>query len=472
MEGKTIIDLSAVDLAGRIASRGLSCREVTEAFLSQIEAMNPAVNAICTLDAEGALVQAERSDREIARGAEPGPLCGLPIAIKDLVETRGMRTTMGSPLLRDWVPDHDQLFVERLRQAGAIVVGKTNTPEFGAGSQTFNTLFGATRNPYDLERTPGGSSGGAAAALASRMLPIADGSDLGGSLRNPASFCNVVGFRVSPGVVPVHPTRRLFDDLTIIGPMGRDTKDVALLLSVMSGPDTRDPLSAGVAATDFSVDLSRDFAGTRIAWSADLGFLPVESRVIDVLEGSLAAFADLGCSVEPAEPDLQGAEEVFLALRSARFVGLFGDTYRTKPEALKATIRWNIEQGLSLDATDVARAEARRAAMYGGLLEFFERYDFLALPATQVTPFPVTTEWVEEIDGRRLENYLQWMQSCCAISLMPVPALSIPGGFTDDGLPVGLQLVGRPRGDLELLQLAHAFEQATRFFDRRPPPVG
>ena len=468
MVDESILNSSPADLVRDITSGSRTCSEVLEAFLARIEAVNPAINAICTLDESGAREQAALLDAALSRGEQPGPLFGLPIAIKDLVETRGLRTTQGSPLLSDWVPDYDQLFVTRLREAGAIVIGKTNTPEFGAGSQTFNPIFGATRNPYDLSRTVGGSSGGAAAALASRMLPIADGSDFGGSLRNPASFCNVVGFRVSPGVVPAFPKRLLHEDLAVLGPMGRETADVALLLSVMAGADPRDPLSHVAPALDFGAELRADFKGRRIAWSPDLGFLPVEKQVREVLAKSIETFTDIGCHVEEAAPDLRGAEDIFLTLRSARFVGAFAAVPEEARPMLKDTIRWNIEQGANLTPVQIASAEARRAELYQGLLEFFESYDFLALPTVQVAPFAVETEWVTEIEGEKLENYLQWMQSCCVISLLPVPALSVPGGFTQSGLPVGLQLVGRPRGDLELLQLAHAFEQATRFVDRRP----
>jgi amidase len=468
MADQSILTSSPARLVSDITARERTCAEVMEAFLERIETVNPAVNAICTLDDSGAREQAIALDAALARGQEPGPLCGLPIAIKDLVETRGMRTTQGSPLLSDAVPDYDQLFVTRLRAAGAIVIGKTNTPEFGAGSQTFNPIFGATRNPYDLSRTVGGSSGGAAASLASRMLPIADGSDFGGSLRNPASFCNVVGFRVSPGVVPAFPKRMLYEDLSVLGPMGRETADVALLLSVMAGADPRDPLSGGAPTIDYQRDLQADFKDCRIAWTPDLGFLPVEKEVLEVLAESIGAFADLGCHVEEAAPDLRGAEEIFLTLRSARFVAAFDAVPEMARHLLKDTIRWNIEQGQNLTPVQIASAEARRTDLYQGLLQFFEKYDFLALPAVQVTPFAVETEWVKEIEGQKLANYLQWMQSCCVISLMPVPALSVPGGFTESGLPVGLQLVGRPRGDWELLQLAHAFEQATRFVDRPP----
>lgn len=468
MADESILTSSPACLVSDITARKRTCGEVMEAFLERIEAVNAAVNAICTLDDQGAREQAIALDAALARGQKPGPLCGLPIAIKDLVETRGMRTTQGSPLLSNWVPDHDQLFVTRLREAGAIVIGKTNTPEFGVGSQTFNRIFGATRNPYDLSRTVGGSSGGAAAALASRMLPIADGSDFGGSLRNPASFCNVVGFRVSPGVVPSFPKRMLYEDLSVLGPMGRETADVALLLSVMAGADPRDPLSGGAPAIDCQRDLQADFKDYRIAWTPDLGFLPVEKEVREVLAKSIGKFTDLGCHVEEAAPDLRGAEDIFLTLRSARFVGAFASVPESARPMLKDTIRWNIKQGNSLTPVQIASAEARRTDLYQGLLRFFEQYDFLALPAVQVAPFAVETEWVEEIEGQKLENYLQWMQSCCVISLMPVPALSVPAGFTESGLPVGLQLVGRPRGDWELLQLAHSFEQATRFVDRLP----
>jgi len=350
--------LPARDLVARMARGEISCVETMRAFLERIEALNPAVNAICTLDPDGAMEAAQEAERRRSAGREPGPLYGLPMAIKDLVEVAGMRTTYGSPLMRDNVPDSDALFVQRLRAAGALVIGKTNTPEWGAGSHTFNPIFGHTRNPYDLERSAGGSSGGAAAALATGMLPLADGSDLGGSLRNPASFCNVVGFRPSPGRVPVHPSRSLYEPLSVLGPMARDVEDAGLLLSVMAGPDPRDPLSIEQDASVFRAPLGRDLRGLRVAWSPDLGHLPVEPAVIEALQPALQTLEDLGCRVEAAEPDLRDAEEIFLTLRSVTFAAEFGPLLEGAREHLKDTVVWNTERGLGVDALELGRAGA------------------------------------------------------------------------------------------------------------------
>jgi len=454
--------LPARDLAARIAGGELSCTEVMRAFLARIEALNPAVNAICTLDAEGALQAAEVADRALASETEVGPLHGLPMAIKDLADVAGLPTTYGSPLMREHVPSADALFVERLRAAGALMIGKTNTPEWGAGSHTFNPLFGHTHNPYDLERSAGGSSGGAAAALATGMLPLADGSDLGGSLRNPASFCNVVGLRPSPGRVPVYPSRNLYEPLSVLGPMARDVEDAALLLSVMAGPDARDPLSIEQAGAVFREPLAQEFEGLRVAWSPDLGHLPVETAVIEALQPGLRVLEELGCRVESAEPDLRDAEEIFLTLRSLLFADEFGPLLPDAREQLKDTIVWNTEHGLQVNARERGRALRAHAQLYARGLAFFDEHDFLVLPAAQVLPFPGEWEWVREIEGVRFDNYLQWMQICCAITLTGLPAISVPAGMSPEGLPVGLQIVAGPHRDRELLQFAHGFEQATR----------
>ena len=460
--------LPARDLVARMARGEISCVETMRAFLERIEALNPAVNAICTLDPDGAMEAAQEAERRRSAGREPGPLYGLPMAIKDLVEVAGMRTTYGSPLMRDNVPDSDALFVQRLRAAGALVIGKTNTPEWGAGSHTFNPIFGHTRNPYDLERSAGGSSGGAAAALATGMLPLADGSDLGGSLRNPASFCNVVGFRPSLGRVPVHPSRSLYEPLSVLGPMARDVEDAGLLLSVMAGPDPRDPLSIEQDASVFRAPLGRDLRGLRVAWSPDLGHLPVEPAVIEALQPALQTLEDLGCRVEAAEPDLRDAEEIFLTLRSVTFAAEFGPLLEGAREHLKDTVVWNTERGLGVDALELGRARRAHAQLYARSVAFFQDYDFLVLPAAQVLPFPSQWDWVREIEGEPLENYLQWMQICCAITLTGLPALSVPAGMSPQGLPVGLQLVAGPHRDWEALHFAHGFEQATNTGSQRP----
>ena len=459
---------SAVELAARIRRRELSAREVMAAFLTQIERVNPQVNAIPTLLPERAEAGAEAADRALAAGEATGPLHGLPIAIKDLVATRGIRTTFGSPIYADHVPDQDEIIVERLRAAGAVIIGKTNTPEFGAGSQTFNPVFGKTRNPYDLERTCGGSSGGAAVSLACGMLPIADGSDLGGSLRNPASFCNVVGFRPSPGRVPQWPAEDLWEPLSVQGPIARSVADAALLLSAIAGPDPRVPIAIDEPGEVFRAPLERDFAGTRVAWSPDLGRYEVEPEVVEVCERSLPVLEDLGCSVECAHPDLRGADETFQVLRAWKTAAGREADYRAHRDRMKDTVIWNIERGLPLTGLDVARAIATRSALFQRAFEFFETYEYLVLPAVQVLPFSIDVPWVREINGKTMETYIDWMGLCYAITVTGLPAISVPCGFSREGLPVGLQIVGRHHRDFAVLQLAHAFEQATGHGRRRP----
>ena len=458
----------ATELAELVHRRAVSVHEVMTAHLAQIERVNPKVNAIPTLVAGEAVEQARRADKALACGASPGPLYGLPIAIKDMVETKGIRTTYGSPIYKHYVPAHDALFVERLKAAGAIVIGKTNTPEFGAGSHTFNPVFGVTRNPYDLTRTCGGSSGGGAVALACGMVPIADGSDLGGSVRNPPSFNNVVGLRPSPGRIPRYPAEQPWNRLGVLGPMARTVQGAALLLSVMAGPDPRDPISIPEDPSRFRGSLERDLTGCRIAWSPDLGQFPVEKAVIDVIEQALPTFGDLGCRVEQTHPDFAGAADIFQVLRAQSFAYGLGRDLKAHCELIKDTVIWNIEQGFKLSGLDISRAEAERGALYQRVRAFFERYDFLILPVSQVVAFPVEVEWPKEIDGVEMETYVDWMQSCSLITLTEHPALSVPCGFTPDGLPVGLQVVGPYQREMEVLQLAFAFEQATGVGDQRP----
>lgn len=450
---------SASELTALVSKRDISAQEVMSAHLDQIERINAQVNAICTLVADRAMDQSTQMDRDLGRGANFGLLQGLPIAIKDLNETKGIRTTYGSPIYADFVPDYDVLFIERLKAAGAIVIGKTNTPEFGAGSQTFNKVFGITRNPYDLTKTAGGSSGGAAAALACGMIPIADGSDLGGSIRNPASFNNVVGLRPSPGCVPRYPRSLAWDTLSVVGPMARSVSDVALLLSVMAGADQRDPISYASRPSSFQGELEADFTGARLAWSRDLGQFTVEQAVIDVLEGILPRLADLHCELEQDHPDFTGAAEIFHTLRAKSFAADHAEDIKIHRELLKDTVIWNTEQGLRLSALDVSNAQMQRTALYHRVREFFERYDFLLLPVSQVVPYEAETEWVKEIDGVTLHTYIDWMKSCSLITLTEHPAISVPCGFTPQGLPVGIQIVGPHRGEHRLLQFAYALEQ-------------
>ncbi len=468
---RDLVFLPATEQAELLRGGELSAREVLDAHLDQIAEVNPHVNAIVTLAPEAALEAAAAVDEAHARGLVMGPLHGLPVAHKDLVDTAGIRTTSGSPLYAYHVPDADALIVERIRTAGAVTIGKTNTPEFGAGSQTFNTVFGVTRNPYDLSRTVGGSSGGAAAALAAGMVPIADGSDMGGSLRNPAAFCNVVGLRVSPGRVPTHPRAALWSHLSVEGPMGRTVADVALLLQAIAGPDPRNPISLDAPGSVFAAPLDADLGPVSVAWSPTLGGLPVAAEVRSALAATPSVFQALGWRVEEATPDLSAAREIFHVLRAWSFELELGPTYDDNPNALKDTIRWNIEQARRLSLADHVAAEREHAALYRRVVEFFDRYDVLALPTVQVAPFDMETEWVREIDGVLMETYIDWMRSCTDVTVMGCPAISVPGGFTDAGLPVGLQLVGRPRGDLELLRIAHAFEAATLHWKKRPPSV-
>ncbi|CNF26298.1 amidase [Mycobacterium tuberculosis] len=480
---------SARELARRIRDRELSAREVVQAHLDRIERTNPQVNAIVTLVAERALEQARDADERLATGVPPGPLHGLPIAHKDTHATAGVRTTSGSPIFADHVPDEDELVVERIRAAGAITLGKTNVPEFAAGSHTFNPVFGLTRNPYDLSRSAGGSSGGAAAALACGMHPLADGSDMGGSLRNPASFCNVVGFRPSPGRVPSWPVPAGWATMGVQGPMAREVADAALLLSVLAGPDPRSPIALDTPGSAFAVPLDRDLRGLRVAWSPDLGgTIPVDPAVTGVLEPAAKVFEELGCTVEEACPDLSGADEVFRTLRAwhwdialrpllderraARALG--GGTAPHAPGSasgydVKPSLAENIDAGRTLTGADLGRAEILHTALFHRVREFFERYDALLLPVSQVPPFDAGLEYPQEVAGRPMPDYLEWMRSCFVVSATGCPALSVPAGFTSDGLPVGLQIVGPHHADLAVLQAGHAFERATRHAARRPP---
>ncbi|WAL97628.1 amidase [Streptomyces sp. Je 1-369] len=461
--------LDATELVRLIRRRDLSAREVVAAHLERIEQVNPAVNAIVSLDAEGALVAAGVADERLAGGAEPGPLHGLPIAFKDTHLTRGMRTTYGSPLLADFVPGEDELLVQRIQRGGAIRIGKTNVPEFAAGSHTFNPVFGATRNPYDLGRSAGGSSGGAAAALAAGLQPIADGSDMGGSLRNPASFCNVVGLRTTPGRVPLHPVTDAWGSLTVAGPMGRTVADAALLLSVMAGPDPRAPISLDSPGADLRPPLAGDLHGLRVAWAPDLGGrVPVESDVRDVLAGQVEVFAEAGCLVEEACPDLDGADDVFRVLRAQAFEQSLGAHLDCSRDALRPSLVRNIEEGRRLSGADLARAAAERTRIHLAAVRFFERYDVLLAPVSQVAPFPVEWEYPYVVDGQLQHTYIDWMRSAYLLSVLAAPALSVPAGFTPAGLPVGLQIVGPPRADRAVLAVGAAYEAATGHGRRRP----
>jgi amidase len=459
--------LDALDLARLIRGRKVSAREVMEAHLARIDRINPVVNAIVSLVPEQALAQAAAVDRALARGLDPGPLAGLPVAHKDLLPTQGIRTTYGSLVFKDFVPDHDALIVARQKAAGAIALGKTNVPEFGAGSQTFNRVFGETRNPYDLTKTCGGSSGGAAVALATGLVPLADGTDLGGSLRNPANFCNVVGLRPSPGRVPSWPKTLGWFPMNVSGPMARSVSDLAFLLSVMAGPDRRDPLALAEPGERFAPPLDRSFKGVRAAFSLDLGGLPVDRRVTEVLARQRSVFEDLGCIVEDAEPDLADADEIFKVWRAWYFEARWGGTLETHRHLLKETVIWNIEAGRALTGPELGRAESQRTRLFHRVREFMEKYEFLILPVNQVPPFDVNQPYVAEIEGVAMSTYIDWMKSCYYITVTGHPAVSVPAGFTVEGLPVGVQIVGRHQDDRGVLELAYAFEQATGVGRRR-----
>ena len=444
----------AVELAGLLQSRRLSARELLDAFLHRIERFNPRLNAIITLAEERAVAEAAAADESAARGDLLGALHGLPIAIKDLAETAGIRTTYGSPLFAKYVPHADAPHVALLRKAGAIIVGKTNTPEFGAGSQTFNTVFGATRNPWNTALTPGGSSGGAAAAVAAGLLPFADGSDLAASVRNPAAMCSLVGLRTTPGLIPSGGD--VFNPLPVIGPIARSAADAALLLAGMRGDDPGLPLARPEAGNDGSAALVDGVAGLRVAWSADLGGLPVEPEVAQVLARAAAALEAAGAVVVEAEPRLSDADEVFQVLRGVMMAGGYGALLATARDQLKDTLIWNIELGLALTGPQVAAAHQRHAAIFTRTKAFLRDYDVLAAATVQVAPFPVEQQWVTSIDGVPQQTYIDWLRSCSRITVTGHPAVSVPAGFTADGLPVGLQLVGRYGADDYLLRVAGA----------------
>ena len=450
--------LDAVALRQLIARREASCREVLEAHLDRIDAVDPPLNAIVTKRYEQARSQADALDASPLR---QGALGGLPMAHKDLVATKGIRTTYGSPLYADHVPTKDALIVQRMKAAGAVTIGKTNTPEFGAGSQTFNRVFGPTRNPYDTAKTCGGSSGGAAVALAARMLPVADGSDTGGSLRNPAAFCNVVGFRPSPGRVP-DGARDPWGDLSTAGPMARTVDDVALLFSVLAGPDPRLPNCLPEPGASFRRVEPVDLAGLRIAVTEDFGTLPVEAPIRDALGVLRQTLTDAGATVLDAVPDLTDARRIFHILRATGFRRRFGAMSRLEQAQLKDTIIWNLEAGQELTVADYDWAATARAALVARVGRFFEDVDLLIGPTTQVLPFDVDVDWVREVEGRQMATYIEWMESCSWITVTTCPALSLPAGF-HDGLPIGAQLIAPLRADAFLLRAAKAIEAITSF---------
>ena len=461
--------LPATEQAAALRSGACSARELVAAHLARIERIDPLVNAIVTRTPEHALAAADEADRRHTRGGDLPLLHGLPVAHKDLQDTAGVRTTYGSPSYRDHVPIADSLLVERTRAAGAILVGKTNTPEWGAGSHTFNPVFGATLNAWDTTRSAGGSSGGAAVALACRMLPIADGSDLGGSLRNPAAWNGILGLRPTPGLVPRWPVSAPWLPYAVEGPMARTAGDLALFLRALAGPDPRDPISQRAAAPDLATPLAADLGGRRVAWSPTVGGLPIDPGVRDALAAALPLLGEIGLDVSADEPDLTGADEVFETWRAFQSALGLGEEYDVRGDALKGTVRAEIERGRALTSAQLIRATVLQAALAERAVAFFDRYDYLACPVTQVDPFPVAQEYADEIDGVPMGSYIEWMRSNSRISVLGCPALSIPAGFSAAGLPVGLQLVARPFAERALLEVAHALELRTGSAGRIPP---
>jgi len=463
----------ATELVKLYRAKKVSPLEVMQAVLTRVDQVNPQVNAYVTIARESALKVARAATSALKRGAKLPPLHGVPVSIKDNTPTKGIRTTWGSKIFEHHVPDEDALIVQRLKAAGAIVVGKTNTPEFGAGANTFNAVFGATRNPWNLALTCGGSSGGAAVALATGMGALAQGTDIGGSLRIPAAFCGVVGFRTTPGLVPVYPGELAWDSIDVAGPMARTVADVVLMLSAIAGPDDRAPLSYAVDTRELlGAVRNPSVKGWRVAWTPDLnGLIPVDAEVAKVAEGALKVFRSLGAKVEAACPDFSEVNEIVLATRGLSMVALHADKLaRWKGEMQKGLV-WNIEQGLRLTPQEIARGEKLRTALWHRVRTFMETRDLLILPTVAVPPFPVEQPYPTEINGKPLDNYTQWFFLTYGISVTGVPVISVPCGFTQGGLPVGLQIVGRRRQEAAVLCAAAAFEAAAPWANRLPPIV-
>jgi amidase len=472
-----ITSWTAAELSQAIRARHVSCVDVMRAYLAQIERLNPRVNAIVSLQPrEDLLAQAADHDATLAKsGSAIGWMYGFPQAPKDLMNTAGIVTTMGSPLFKSFVPTHDSILVERIRRAGAILIGKTNVPEFGLGSHTYNPVFGTTSNAFDQTRSAGGSSGGAAVALALNLLPVADGSDFMGSLRNPAAWNNVFGFRPSLGRVPNGPAPEIFfQQFGTEGPMARTVADLSMLLSTIAGYDSRAPLSLDQDPAVFAGSLSCDLAGTRVGWLGDFdGYLPMEDGVLDTCVRSLAHFETIGCSVEATHPDfsMERLWQTWLVIRAFRVAGSLA-AHHANPELralLKPEARWEVEQGMKLTGAELFNAAVDRSAWYQTLMRLFEDFDVLVLPSAQVFPFDQRLDWPKAIAGRAMDTYHRWMEVVIGPTLAGLPALNVPAGFGPGGLPMGLQIIGRPRADLRVLQIGHAYEQACGYTSKRSP---
>ncbi|HEX2438054.1 MAG TPA: amidase family protein [Methylomirabilota bacterium] len=472
MTDEEICFASAVQLGGLYRRRRVSPTEVVRAVLARIEKINPGLNAYCTVAGEQALTAARRATAALGkRGARLGALHGVPVSIKDLTPTRGIRTTWGSKIYEHHVPEEDALVVERLKAAGAIVLGKTNTPEFGAGANTFNAVFGATRNPWNPALTCGGSTGGGAVALATGLGPLAQGSDLGGSLRLPASFCGVVGFRTAPGLVPVWPVATAWDTLSVQGPMARTVGDVALMLSAIVGPDPRVPISYPVDARALLAAVrAPSVKGLRIAWGGDLGITPLDHEVRRVTEATLEVFRALGARVETAHPDFSEVGEIVRTSRGASMAARHHDRLAKWKPVMQENLVRNIEQGLALTSTEIGQGERLRTELFHRVREFMTRYDLILTPTAAVPPFPLEmTSGPREINGVVMQHYIQWALLTYAFTVINAPAISVPCGFTRAGLPVGLQIAGRWHDEAGVLRAAAAFERAAPWAHHRPP---
>jgi|RhiMetdeSRZDD1v2_1073273.scaffolds.fasta_scaffold38302_3 amidase len=475
MSDEELCFAQASELVSLYRRRKVSPVEVVKVVLGRIEKVNPALNAYCTVAGEQALAAARRATAVLGKkGAKLGALHGVPVSIKDLTPTKGIRTTWGSKIYEHHVPDEDALVVERLKAAGAIVLGKTNTPEFGAGANTFNAVFGATRNPWNPNLTCGGSTGGGAVALATGLGPLAQGSDLGGSLRLPASFCGVVGFRTSPGCVPVWPAATAWDGLSVQGPMARTVADTALMLSTLVGPDPRVPISYPVDARALLSSVrAPSVKGLRIAWGGDLGITPLDHEVRRITEATLDVFRKLGARVEAAHPDFGEVGEIVRTSRGASMATRHHDKLAQWKPVMQENLVRNIEQGLALSPVEIGQGERMRTDLFHRVRAFMERYDLILTPTAAVPPFPVEmTSGPREINGVPMQHYIQWALLTYAFTVINAPAISVPCGFTRDGLPVGLQIAGRWRDEVGVLRAAAAFEKAAPWAHLRPPAAG
>ncbi len=470
-------DLDAVEARRLIGLKRLASSELLDSCIARVEAVDHAINAVVARDFTRARRAAKAADAAVARGEDLPPLHGLPVAVKDLEETEGLRTTHGSPIFRDHVPEADQQSVAAIRAAGGIIVGKTNTPEFGAGANTRNAVYGATGNPFDPEKSVAGSSGGSAAALAADMVPLATGSDMGGSLRNPAAFCGIVGFRPSPGVVPNERRPLGWSPLSVLGPMGRTVADVGLLLSVMASDDGADPLATTVRgravrrAADFSQLPTVDLSRLRVAITPDFGFAPTERQIADAFADKTGCFRSAFARADNATPDCEGADEAFEVLRAVAFLAAHLDKVQTRPGDVGPNVRANVEQGLRYSAADVAHGHALQTILYRRWQDFFRNYDVILTPAITISPRSWRELYPAEIDGKPTRTYFHWLALAYAVSLVGHPAVSLPVGRDRAGMPFGLQIVGPRGGDAFTLAVAASLEKLLAGDPRTARPV-